>query len=227
VHVSPSTKQVKQKRTCERKYNASRKPNSLRVVVIVETENTAPGGIASPGQEIKNGPLLRRLETNRLKSRVGLSPMIAHRRGLSLLEIEPSNQKIRKRGRCRRTGRPVRISPCYCKLRLLRLLSFHDWDGWAGVRAAREGALVASPGFAPPPALAWPASLDIGSRSSFLPQHHIFGYYRRKTDGRNLFFPAPRIPLLSYNMWTVSKFAGFVSPSPRSRFHVALQRAHI
>ena len=32
------------------KYNTSRKPNSLPVVVIVETEIIAPGGIVAPGQ---------------------------------------------------------------------------------------------------------------------------------------------------------------------------------
>jgi hypothetical protein len=54
------------------KYNTSREPNSLSVVVIVETEITAPGGIVAPGQGVKSGPLLLTLETSRLESRVGL-----------------------------------------------------------------------------------------------------------------------------------------------------------
>jgi hypothetical protein len=41
---------------CEQKYNASKSPISLPIVVIVETENTAPGGIVAPGQEIKKRP---------------------------------------------------------------------------------------------------------------------------------------------------------------------------
>ncbi len=74
------------------KYNTSRKPNSLPVGVVVETEIIAAG--MAPGQGIKNGPLLRSLEASRLESRVGLiSPMIARRRGLSLFEIEPSDKK--------------------------------------------------------------------------------------------------------------------------------------
>jgi hypothetical protein len=45
----------------------------------------------------KNGPASAKTGNEPLKSRVGLiSPMIAHRRGLSLFEIEPSDRKIRK-----------------------------------------------------------------------------------------------------------------------------------
>jgi hypothetical protein len=66
---------------------------------MVEIEIIALGGIVAPGQENKkNGPLLRRPETSRLESRAVLvSPMIAHGRGLSLFEIEPSDKKLSKR----------------------------------------------------------------------------------------------------------------------------------
>jgi hypothetical protein len=47
---------------------------------------------------------------------------------------------------------------------------------------------------------------------------------KRPTGPR--FFSA-QIPLLSYNMRIVPKFAGFIPPSPRSRSYVALQRAHV
>jgi hypothetical protein len=58
------------------------------------------------------------------------------------------------------------------------------------------------------------------------PIPHLLGISVGKATGRLLFFPT-RIPLLSYNIRIVPKFAGFVSPSPRSRFYVALQRARV
>jgi hypothetical protein len=104
--------------------------------------------------------------------------------------------------------------PCYCNFTYCTLASFQDGDDGAGVFAASEGALVASSGFAPPP-----------SCMACSPHTRSPGGVGKATD-RVSFFPA-RIPLLSYNIWIVPKFAGFSSPFPRSRFYVALQRAHV
>ena len=56
MHVIPSTQTSQTEEGVRAKYNASRKLNSLPVVVIVETENTVPAGIVAPGQGIKRRP---------------------------------------------------------------------------------------------------------------------------------------------------------------------------
>jgi hypothetical protein len=112
--------------------------------------------------------------------------------------------------------------PCYCNFTYCALF-LSGWECWG---RRRPSAVVVSPGLLRRPLLH--GLLPLRGPPAFLfPNTNIcWALPSEKRPAGSSFFPT-RIPLLSYNICIVPKFAGFVSPFPRSRFYVALQRARV
>jgi hypothetical protein len=159
-------------------------------------------------RERKKRPASAKNGNEPLGARVGLiSPMIAHRRGLSLFEIETLRQKNTQAASpverssdapslfsdfllCRRTGWPVGIAHPAIATSPTAPSSFQDgmlgpvslqWRGRAGRQpgpcSAARSCMACSP--------------QRARRRTFVPQCTFVGHYRRKSDRQALLFFPP------------------------------------